>query len=99
LPKASIGRIPSARHELAMALDLAGGNQNFAGAEGTEPAHCGFKAGRFHWGPANIAGEQLKRPRERSVGISVGRLEEEAGRWKRPVAGGMPAPGKVRGKP
>jgi hypothetical protein len=27
-----------------MALDLAGGNHGFAGAEGTEPAHCRLKS-------------------------------------------------------
>jgi hypothetical protein len=34
----------SACHELAMALDLAGGNRGSAGAEGTEPARCRLKS-------------------------------------------------------
>jgi hypothetical protein len=36
---------------------------------------AGLKAGEIHWGPADIAGENRNRPRKRSPGISIGRLE------------------------
>jgi hypothetical protein len=70
----------SACLELAMAVDLAGVTHGFAGAEAPSRLTAGLKAGRSHRVPANFAGKLLKRPQKSPFGISVGRLEWEAGR-------------------
>jgi hypothetical protein len=84
-----------------MALDLAGGNQSFAGAEGTEPAHCRLESRSIPlWTGKNSRGTTKK-----ASGKISGNQRWPVGRGGRPVktagtvAGGMPAPGKVRGKP